>query len=340
MGASTDDRRTTAPRARDRRAALDRRRERELGRRERRPRARGRAHGARRDQRRDVGGDQRLPPRARRRLGRRHRLRRPVLVRRLREEPLGAVLGRRRRARCCATRRTRSSTRAGASSPPTWCCGCSASRCPSPGETRSGSRATGRRSRCSARSAACRRSAAPAPRRRRADGGGALPALYAQLPRLGGRVDRRRARRARARRRESRAPPSPVLRLSRVLADLDFRARAADGGASELLEVCEIVGSRARAGRRRHHRPILWGGHAPEPRDLMHFAIHYVTEYRYARAGDRQPQRVARAPRDDDDAALRRVPRSHRSGVAARPPRRLLRHRGDRVRYLAARTAR
>jgi len=35
----------------------------------------------------------------------------------------------------------------------------------------------------------------------------------------------------------------PVLRLSRVLADLDFRARAGDGGASELLEVCEIVGS-------------------------------------------------------------------------------------------------
>ena len=36
---------------------------------------------------------------------------------------------------------------------------------------------------------------------------------------------------------------APVLRLSRVLADLDFRARAGDGGASELLEVCEIVGS-------------------------------------------------------------------------------------------------
>jgi uncharacterized alpha-E superfamily protein len=36
----------------------------------------------------------------------------------------------------------------------------------------------------------------------------------------------------------------PVLRLSRVLADLDFRARAPDGGgATELLEICEIVGS-------------------------------------------------------------------------------------------------
>ena len=36
---------------------------------------------------------------------------------------------------------------------------------------------------------------------------------------------------------------APVLRLSRVLADLDFRARAADAGARELREVCEIVGS-------------------------------------------------------------------------------------------------
>ncbi len=36
---------------------------------------------------------------------------------------------------------------------------------------------------------------------------------------------------------------APVLRLSRVLADLDFRARSSDSGASELLEVCEIVGS-------------------------------------------------------------------------------------------------
>ena len=34
------------------------------------------------------------------------------------------------------------------------------------------------------------------------------------------------------------------MRLSRVLADLDFRARSPDGGgATELLEICEIVGS-------------------------------------------------------------------------------------------------
>ncbi len=34
----------------------------------------------------------------------------------------------------------------------------------------------------------------------------------------------------------------PVLRLSRVLADLDFRGRVGLGDGSELLEVCEIVG--------------------------------------------------------------------------------------------------
>ena len=35
----------------------------------------------------------------------------------------------------------------------------------------------------------------------------------------------------------------PVLRLSRVLSDLDFRGRVGLGDGSELLEVCEIVGN-------------------------------------------------------------------------------------------------
>jgi uncharacterized alpha-E superfamily protein len=35
----------------------------------------------------------------------------------------------------------------------------------------------------------------------------------------------------------------PVLRLSRVLADLDFRGRVGRRDGSELLEVCEIVGN-------------------------------------------------------------------------------------------------
>jgi hypothetical protein len=34
----------------------------------------------------------------------------------------------------------------------------------------------------------------------------------------------------------------PVLRLSRVLADLDFRGRGRLGDGGGLLEVCEIVG--------------------------------------------------------------------------------------------------
>ncbi len=65
----------------------------------------------------------------------------------------------------------------------------------------------------------------------------------------------------------------------------------------------------------------------------MHFAIRFLTEYRYDVAGDRQPQRAARAPGDDLHAALRRVPHAHRARGARQPPPRLLRHRGARVRH-------
>ena len=65
----------------------------------------------------------------------------------------------------------------------------------------------------------------------------------------------------------------------------------------------------------------------------MHFAIRYLTEYHYDAPGHRQPQRAARASRDDLLAALRRVPHAHRARGPRQPPPRLLRHRGARVRH-------
>ena len=48
----------------------------------------------------------------------------------------------------------------------------------------------------------------------------------------------------------------PVLRLSRLSADLEFRGGAGSND-SELLEVCEIVGPRAEPDRPRRHRTLL-----------------------------------------------------------------------------------
>ena len=55
----------------------------------------------------------------------------------------------------------------------------------------------------------------------------------------------------------------PVLRLSRVLADLEFRARA--GGRRRERAARGLRDRRlgARARRRRHRRPVLWGGQPP-----------------------------------------------------------------------------
>ena len=64
----------------------------------------------------------------------------------------------------------------------------------------------------------------------------------------------------------------------------------------------------------------------------MHFAIRFLHGVRLRRARDRQPQRAARAPRDDLEPALRRVHRADRPRGARRPPLGLLRHRGARVR--------
>ena len=72
-----------------------------------------------------------------------------------------------------------------------------------------------------------------------------------------------------------------VLRLSRMVADLDFRARSAaiDSGSA----TCSRTSSSSRRRRFRHRRTVLW-----QPRRArrsaghrMNFAIRYLTEYRY-----------------------------------------------------------
>ena len=75
-----------------------------------------------------------------------------------------------------------------------------------------------------------------------------------------------------------------VLRLSRLMADLDFRARTPiiDG---TLGDDARDRPGRAEHGRCRHRRPLLWQPRAARraPRRLgMNFAIRYLTEYRYS----------------------------------------------------------
>ena len=181
-----------------------------------RGRAKARAR-ARRHLRRDVGGDQHHA------LG----LRDGDFARRSQTGPYGVYQDVKERSalfwgltagRCCATRRARSWSPAGGSSPPTWSCGCCASRC-RPG--RRASRPTARRWPAAGR----RRLPSLPPRGARAAQrrpGRALPALRARLPGLRRCLGRRgpwRPGRADAAPRSS----EPVLRLSRLSADLEFR---------------------------------------------------------------------------------------------------------------------
>jgi len=205
----------------------------------------GRANRSRRDQRRDVGGDQLGPPRPRRRGDRRHRLRWPVLVRQLRQGPLGPVLG--------VASRTMLRDEAyafldagGRFESATWCCGCCVSRCPCPGSA-ARRRATGRRSRCSARSVAaglspgrCRRASAAAV---------ASFLLYTRSypDSVAASIDAVRSALSLADA-NSRAS-EPVLRLSRVLADLDFRGRVGRREGSELARGLRDRRPRARVCR-------------------------------------------------------------------------------------------
>ena len=75
----------------------------------------------------------------------------------------------------------------------------------------------------------------------------------------------------------------PVLRLSRVLADLDFRGRVGRRDGGELLEVCEIVGRELALADGDITDRYFGGVTFPTPRalTLMLFSIHYVTEYHY-----------------------------------------------------------
>ncbi len=64
----------------------------------------------------------------------------------------------------------------------------------------------------------------------------------------------------------------------------------------------------------------------------MHFAIRFLTEYRYDGPVTDNLNALRVRPGDHLDAALRRVPHPHRARGARQPPPGLLRHRGDRVR--------
>ena len=168
------------------------------------------------------------------------RLRRPVLVRQLRQEPLGALLGRRlahdaarRGLRLPRRRRALRVRRHGAAD--------AARRAAGAGRASARRRATARRSRCSARSAACRPTAARSPRRRRAAAVASFLLYTRSYPdSVAASIDavRDALELADANPRAS----EPVLRLSRVLADLEFRARVGRRDGDELLEVCELVG--------------------------------------------------------------------------------------------------
>ena len=159
----------------------------------------------------------------------------------LREEPLGAVLGRRRShdaaRRGVRVPRRRRALRVGRHG------AADAARRAAPSRARTTRPpATGRRSRCSARSAACRHSAARAPRRRRRLRWRASCSTRAATPTRSPRRWTRCATRSSSPT-QIPAPRGPCC-VSRACWPTSTSARAPpDGGASELLEVCEIVGS-------------------------------------------------------------------------------------------------
>ena len=267
-------------------------------------RARGRAHGARRVLGRDVGGDQHLPPRAAAARHLRRAAHRPVLGLRLRARALRAVLGRDRAARCCATRRTRS---------------CEA-----------GARDRGRRHGAAdaARRAARRRRRRRRPRARRpgaraAAGGRRLPGVPARGPRAAERA----ARSARFLLYERDYPDSvassvEALHEALTAADAELpQLRRPCCGSARLHGRPRLPLARARRRRRRHRprrsrtssassrrstptSPSATSAARPPPAPrlatrLMHFAIRYLTEYRYEAPVTRQPQRAAGEAGDD-----------------------------------------
>ena len=133
--------------------------------------------------------------------------------------------------RCCATRAAPSWRPAAASRRPTWCCGCCASRsrrAPRDGDPPGATRP--RRWRCCTPSAASRPTAARSARAPTVGAGRALPALRLRLPGVGRLVGRGAgAPRSTAADAQPRSSP-PVLRLGRLIADLELQRRAPDAG--------------------------------------------------------------------------------------------------------------
>ncbi len=81
----------------------------------------------------------------------------------------------------------------------------------------------------------------------------------------------------------------PVLRLGRLIADLELQRRAPDAGGA-LEEIARAGTGRAGAGRSRHRRTVFCDRRpgrrspltvAPRPHTEMNFAIRYLTEYDY-----------------------------------------------------------
>ena len=169
-------------------------------------------------------------------------------------ERCGAVLGRDRAARCCATRRTRSCRRARAIEAGRHGAADAARRAARPsGGGGEATRATARRWRCCRRSAASRPTGARS-RRRRTRGPVARFLLYERdyPDSVAASVEALHAALTAADSSYRSSPP--VLRLGRLMADLDFRSRAADGDARRWRRRSAPSSASSRSGRRRHRR--------------------------------------------------------------------------------------
>ena len=201
-----------------------------------------------------------------------------------------------------------------------------------------------RRSRCCRRSAASRPTAARSRRRRTRARSRASCSSSAPIPTASPPAWTRcttRSRRADASPRNS----EPVLRLSRMAADLDFQRRTLPDDA-EIGQTCTTVASRSSRASTTTSPSATSPAPPPSaarPRSsehpAMHFAIRHLTSYAYdgpvsdnlnalrVRPATTSAQRC-------DEFHVRDRPRDPRQ-----PPHRLLRHRGARVRRADRRTS-
>ena len=299
-------------------------------------RPRGRPDRPRRLLRRDVGGDQHLPPRPAAAQHLRRRADRPVQRLRVRARALRAVLGR-DRAHDAARRGPRlPAGRAPRSSPPTWSCGCCASRCPPTPRAARRTCATARRSRCCRPSAASRPTGARS-RRRPTRGPVARFLLFERdYPDSVAFSIEALHNALTAADPTYRSSPA-VLRLSRLMADLDFRARTADAGRQPRGARSSVVQTELRPGRFRHRRPVLWQPGAARRASRSPYELRHPLPDRVPlqRPGHGQPERAARQARDARHPERRGLRRARGPGVAPEPAPGLLRHDRDRVRDLA-----